>query len=393
MKTTIPVGFLLAAGALAGCSSSFQKATDAAGKDDAVVLCGEGGSKVLVSPRLQARIMTTSVGAVGSVGWICYPEIAEGETHAGFNNFGGQDRFWIGPEAGDFGIYFAPGDEFKREIWKVPADFDKGQYKIIEKGPSKVLFARDMALTNYQGTKFQVKVEREVGLQSPVEAAKALGADLPSTMAYAGSYSDNRMTNTGAQKWKKETGLLNIWILGQFEPGPQTVIIAPFKPGDGPAYRDELYFGKVPEDRLKIQGNALLFRADARAEGKFGIPQLRTPGLAGSFDFSRNLLVVIRFDVPGEPALYGDSTWVKNQPNPYAGDLFQTYNSNQFGRPDRRFAFYELESVSPSVELGPGETVRHRQETFCFQGDYGVLRELARKILGVDLDEVRKVML
>jgi hypothetical protein len=393
MRTAVLVGCILAVGSLSGCVSPFQKAIEAAGKDDAIVLEGEGGAKVLVSPRLQARIMTTTVGSAKSVGWVCYPEIAEGETHAGFNNFGGQDRFWIGPEAGDFGIYFEPGAEFDRKVWKVPADFDKGAYRLVEKGPSKVLFERDMAVTNYKGVKFQVKVRREVGLIPSADAAKALGTPIPAGVAYAGSYSDNGMTNTGAEKWKRETGLLNIWILGQFEPGPGTVIIAPFKPGEGPPYRDALYFGKVSESRLKVQGNCILFLADARGEGKFGIPQRRTPGLAGSFDFQKNLLVVVRFDVPAEPALYGDSTWVKNQPEPYAGDLFQTYNSNVFGRPDRRYAFYELESVSPSVELEPNGTVRHRHETHCLQGDYATLRALAQKILGVDLDEVRKAML
>ena len=38
----------------------------------------------------------------------------------------------------------------------------------------------------------------------------------------------------------------------------------------------------------------------------------------------------------------------------------------------------------------PGQAVRHRHATYCFQGDYEPLRELARKILGVDLDEVKR---
>ena len=110
-------------------------------------------------------------------------------------------------------------------------------------------------------------------------------------------------------------------------------------------------------------------------------------------DFRRNLLVVVKFEVPPEKSLYGNSTWKKVQPDPYAGDLFQTYNSDAAaGTPPGRYGFYELESVSPSRELAPGESVHHRHLTYCFQGDYGALRDLARAILGVDLDEVRARM-
>jgi hypothetical protein len=348
---------------------SFDQAVAAVGKTDAIVLSGEGGSKVLVSPRYQGRVMTTKVGGVDSLGFVCLDEIAEGETHPSFNNFGGQDRFWIGPEAGQYGIYFPAGADLKRDIWKVPADFNQGPFTVVEKTGEKV------------------------GLIPARRLKEELHVDLPAGVRYAGSYSDNSMANAGDRRWDKESGLINIWILGQFAPGDHAVIIAPIKPGSGPSYRDETYFGKVPPDRLKLLGNAVLFRADAKKEGKFGVPQARTNGLAGSFDFDKDLLVVVQFDVPSEPALFGNSAWVKQQPDPYSGDLFQTYNSDApSGKPPGRYAFYELESVSPSRELGPGESVRHRQATYCFQGDHAGLKRLAREILGVDLDEVRKAM-
>jgi uncharacterized protein DUF6786 len=371
---------------------TFDQIVAAVGKDDAIVLSGEGGSKVLVSPRYQGRIMTTKVGPIESVGFVSMKTIAEGETHPNFNNFGGQDRYWLGPEAGQYGIYFAPGADYDRKVWQVPPDFDKGPFKVEGKDAGKVKLSRDIAVMNYIGTRFKARAEREVGLIPAAGVSSALGVDLPAGVNYCGSYSENRLINAGDQPWKKETGLINIWVLGQFEPGDQTVIIAPFKPGDGPAYRDEPYFGKVKPDRLKQVGNAVLLRADGRSEGKVGIAQMRTGGLAGSMDYQKHLLVVVRFDVPKEPALYGNSSWVKNQPDPYSGDLFQTYNSDRSGSPDQRYAFYEMESVSPSVELAPGKGVVHRHETYCFQGDDAKLEELARKILGVDLAEVKKAM-
>src|SRR6185503_10866054 len=290
---------LVAFGAACGCSSrmgqvgaggkegamSFERVVNAIGREDAIVLEGEGGSKVLVSPRYQGRVMTTKVGKVESVGFVSLDEIAEGETHESFNNFGGQDRFWIGPEAGQYGIYFAPGIELKRDLWKVPPDFNRGPFTVVEKSAAKVRFRREMSVTNYSGTRFKAKVDREVGLIPSERLKEELKVALPRGVSYAGSYSDNSMANAGDKRWDKQTGLINIWILGQFAPGDRTVIIATSKPGDGPPYRDEMYFGKVPPDLLKLLGNAVLLRADAKKEGKFGMPQARTTGIAGSFDF------------------------------------------------------------------------------------------------------------
>ena len=58
------------------------------------------------------------------------------------------------------------GEEFDRKVWKVPPDFDRGAYPVVERHADRVVFARDMAITNYAGTAFRVKVRREVGYRS-----------------------------------------------------------------------------------------------------------------------------------------------------------------------------------------------------------------------------------
>ncbi len=390
MRHSIPI--LVAAVVAAGCSNTVDDSVQTVWHEDAIILLGEGGTKVVVAPRLQGRILDSQFARQDSVGWVCYPEIAEGEKHAAFNNFGGQDRFWLGPEAGQFGIYFPPGAKLERASWRVPVDLDRGAFNVEEVTPEKVVFMRMASLSNYSGTSFRVRIDREVGLIPVAQMTRTIGVELPAGVAYVGSYSDNLLTNAGSEQWKKATGLLNVWILGQFVPGPQTVVIAPVQPGDGPAYRDERYFGKLPPERLKFINETVLFRADAREEGKFGIPQKRTRGIAGSFDFIRNILVVVRFDVPVEPASYANSAWIKNQADPYDGDVFQAYNSDRTSSLDHRYAFYEMESVSPSKELKPGETVHHRHETYCFQGDYDKLQELAKSLLRIDLNLVRGEM-
>jgi hypothetical protein len=384
-----------------GCRSTLDDGLYDAWRDDAVTLIAPGG-KVIVSPLLQGRVMTTRVGAADSTGFICYREIQEGEKHEGFNNFGGQDRFWLGPEGGRHSLYFAPGIVQSRENWKVPENLDRGPFPVIATLVDRVRMERPLEFASTSGTNFQAKVEREVGLIPQADMKRALKVALETGTSYVGSYSENRLTNTGPEVWVKEAGIPNIWILGQFVPGRRAVIIAPVKDSSDPGYRDEDYFGKVPPSRLKVlpasAGKAVLLLADGWAEGKFGVSwksvvlspdASRRMGVAGSFDFDRNLLIVVRFDVPESPADYASSFW-KGTHGDWEGDLFQCYNSDRSKTPDERYAFYELESVSPNPALAPGQTVAHRQETHCFQGEYPRLKELASKILGIDLDEVRK---
>ena len=246
-----------------------------------------------------------------------------------------------------------------------------------------------------------VHVDREVGVLKAQNLPSELGISLPADVQYVGAYSVNTITNSGKEAWNPENGLVGIWILGQFNPSDSTVILAPFKPGSdaelGPPFNDN-YFGKVSvdtPDRLKVLGNALFFRADARRVGKFGISQARTTGLAGSIDFQKNLLTIVKFDVPPTPERYANSSWVKNQPEPFKGDVLQSYNNGVEGKtgPLAEVPFYEIESTSPVRPLKPGDTVRHRHMTHHFQGDIEKIAPIAKQLLGVDLVVVKQTML
>ena len=50
--------------------------------------------------------------------------------------------------------------------------------------------------------------------------------------------------------------------------------------------------------------------------------------------------------------------------------------------------FYELETSSPAVELGPGESVTHRHRTMHFTGSREVIEKLSQQSLGIGLDEI-----
>ncbi len=364
-----------------------------------LVMLRDGDATVIVSPRLQGRIMTMMAKNLPPSGFVPLQTIQEGEVHPHMNNFGGIDRFWIGPEAGQYGIYFPPGAEFNRDTWQVPAAFDTGKFPVALQTEHNVVMERDMAVTNYLGTVFHVKVIREIGIITAGELplARELGIELPEGVSYVGAYSDNRMTNNGRQTWSKESGLIGIWILGMLDASDASCIIAPIKPAAaGPQFNDE-YFGKVSEEapeRIKVVDSAVVFRGDARRVGKFGLRQARTTGRAGSYDFETNVLTIVRFSLPEDPHLYGNSMWQKNQAEPYGGDAFQSYN-NGGATPGELAAdaFYELESASPVLPLRPGESVEHRHATYQFRGSYAQMRSLAQETLGVDLDRVRDALL
>ncbi len=81
-----------------------------------------GNAQVAVAPAYQGRVMTsTAGGAKGlSYGWVNRKLIASGKFEPHINVFGGEDRFWLGPEGGQFSIFFAKGVPFDLEHWFTP---------------------------------------------------------------------------------------------------------------------------------------------------------------------------------------------------------------------------------------------------------------------------------
>src|SRR5262245_63732478 len=81
---------------------------------DVVILMPErtSSARVAVCPEFQGRVMTSTATSRGglSFGWINRSLIASGERRKHINAYGGEDRFWLGPEGGQFSIFFAQGD-------------------------------------------------------------------------------------------------------------------------------------------------------------------------------------------------------------------------------------------------------------------------------------------
>ena len=176
-----------------------------------------------------------------------------------------------------------------------------------------------------------------------------------------------------------------------FIPSPSVVVVIPVNPDTdkvtGPKVNDS-YFGKISDDRLKISGNHIFFKADGKSRGKLGIPPLRATGTMGSYDSENNILTLLICNLPEGITDYVNSAW-QIQDNPYSGDALNSYNDGPLDDGTQMGPFYELETSSPAVELKPGESLSHVQFTLHLTGDPEILDKVSRKILGVSIDEIK----
>ena len=141
-----------------------------------VIELKNGNSAVAIVPGWQGRVMTsTSEGSNGySFGWINHKLISSGEALPHINPYGGEERLWLGPEGGQFSIFFKKGDEFIYEKWQTPAFLDTIPFNIIELSDSSVTFSHDVETENYSGTPFKLGIDRKITLLSDDQIMKEI---------------------------------------------------------------------------------------------------------------------------------------------------------------------------------------------------------------------------
>ncbi len=348
---------------------------------------------LVVAPAWQGRVMTSTSGGMDglSYGWINRGLIKSGEVQEHINAFGGEDRFWLGPEGGQFSLYFDAGDAFDLENWQVPPSLDTEPFAVYSHDTGSAALGRDMTLTNYSGTTFDLNVERTLTILQAEEYLSERGIDLPSGLSAVAYESVNDVTNTGEQKWEKESGCLSIWILGMFNATSRTTVMIPYRQGNadslGPVVNDR-YFGEIGADRLVMKDGLIYFKADGAKRSKIGLSPQRSTSVLGSYDAERGILTVIYYNKPEGRTDYVNSLW-EWQEEPYSGDVVNSYNDgpaqpggSQLGK------FYELETSSPALMLAPGETYRHIHTTLHMEGSAELLAAICRSIFGIDLKQV-----
>lgn len=344
-------------------------------------------------PDYQGRVMTSSATGMDgmSFGWINYKLIESGEKVAHFNNYGGEERFWLGPEGGQFSIYFAPGVPFAFENWQVPAPIDSDPFELVSSNDTLAVFRKDIRLVNYSKFEFNLRVDRDVNLLGKDQIAARTGIILPPSVKAVAYETGNAITNTGANSWDQSSGLLSIWMLGQLISSPTNVVLVPFTPGDekelGQIVNDT-YFGKVPPTRLQVLDSLILFKADGLQRGKIGLSPLRAKNLLGSLDYGTNVLTLLFYNKPETFEGYVNSMW-QIQEKPFEGDVINSYNDGPLEDGSQLGPFYELEASSPAKSLKPGETLKHVNLTVHITGTPEELDKLVRSIFGIGTDQVR----
>src|SRR5688572_21930555 len=270
-----------------------------------VVVLSDASSvgRVVVAPEYQGRVMTSTTGGdtAPSFGWIGRAAISARQKQPHINVFGGEDRFWLGPEGGQFSLYFKQGDPFDLEHWQVPEAIDWGKWDVDTQSATAVRFRKRISLVNYTGSAFDIEVDRTIRMLGADDFNKHLGVPLGSGVRMVAFESSNSVTNVGHEPWRPATGLVSVWILGMFTPSPETTIAIPFVAGaestHGPIVNDA-YFGKVPGDRLRSSESVVLFRGDGQHRSKIGLSPLRARSVAGSYDGKRRVLTLVQFTRP-----------------------------------------------------------------------------------------------
>ncbi|MEJ7769258.1 MAG: DUF6786 family protein [Chitinophagaceae bacterium] len=350
-------------------------------------------AKILLVPQYQGRVMTsTCSGDTGaSFGWINYQLIQSGKVLKHMNAYGGEERLWLGPEGGQFAVFFKENVPFEYEHWFTPKELDTAAFEVTAQTAKSVVFQKKFQLVNRSGTLFKIGIERKVRILPDTEVESRLHTRLPYGVQAVAYESQNILTNKGRSNWEKESGLLSIWMLGMLKPSPSTIIAIPVKEGDekelGPIVHDN-YFGAIPPDRLFVNKSALFLKADGKQRGKLGIPPLRVQQFIGSYDEASNTLTLLESTVPEGEQDYVNSAW-QQQEDPYSGDVFNAYNDGPLADGSQMGPFYELESSSPGAKLEPGKSLNHRQVTYHITGNEKTLDEISRNTLGISIAEIK----
>ena len=257
-----------------------------------VELTGEHGERVAICPEYQGRVMTSTTGDLQGRAWggSTRASSSRGAPDVQFNNYGGEDRLWLGPEGGQYSLWFASPTDQKLANWTTPAALNDGAFQIVSgKDEPNYRLSRQIKLTNAAKTQLDLEVSREINLQKAHHFGKLFGSEAQAALAASklkivGFQTINRLTNKG-QALTFEKGLVSLWSLGQFPSGSRTYVIIPYKGSDdkelGPIVNAD-YFSRVPPDRLRISSEAIWFLADGNFRSKIGIPQPRKVG--GRFD-------------------------------------------------------------------------------------------------------------
>lgn len=364
-------------------------------KDSMIVLKSEDGeAQIILSAGYQAKVFTSTAEGVDgkSLGYVNYKFFDSGVVDEHMNGFGGENRFWLGPEGGQYSVYFEPGTEQVYANWHTPKAIDIEPWNIENTTINQAHLTKEIETLNYKGTTLNMLVDRKISLLSDSEIASKLGVELSEGVKAVAYSTDNKITNKNDFEWTDKTGTVCIWILDMFNPSDSAVTIVPFNKGTEAELGNIAttdYFGVIPEDYLKYSDGELYLKTDGKHRSKIGMNSKRTKAVAGNYDPIAKKLTIVTFDVD-KNAVYLNQEWNPKR-DPLKGDALNAYNDGPLEDGSIMGPFLELESCSPAALLKPGESLSHIHNVYHFTGNEIALTSICEQILGVDLNKIKTI--
>lgn len=361
-----------------------------------IVLKGENdNAEVIVSPKYQAKVFTsTANGPEGkSLGFVNHAVLNSGVIDEHMNGYGGENRFWVGPEGGQYSVYFEPGKEQVFAHWHTPKAIDTEAWNIKNASASEVILTKDMELKNYQGSSLKLLADRKIELISAIRVEQELNVKLSEEVNVVAYSTANKITNKNNFEWTEKTGTVCIWMLDMFIPSDSAITVVPYHIGNNDtlaAIATTDYFGEIPQNRIHNENGVLYLKTDGKYRSKLGMTAKRTKAIAGNYDPLANRLTIITFDVDSTAA-YLNQEW-NPEKNPFIGDALNAYNDGPLEDGSIMGPFLELESCSPAAFLKPGESLTHTHHVFHFVGSEDALIPICQKLLGVNLEQVKHIL-
>ena len=200
------------------------------------------------------------------------------------NVFGGEDRFWLGPEGGQYALYFKPGDPFDLPHWQTPAPFDWEPWDIADQSAGHVRFQKRMSLVNYS--------ERRSTSTSTARCGCWAAPTPPACWGRCPTPSAGRLRVRQHRDQRRRTAV-DAEARARVDLDPRAV---PARRRDDDRHpfaaaltsrwadRQRCLLRQGPERSAPATADAILFKADGRYRSKIGLSPARTLGVAGSYD-------------------------------------------------------------------------------------------------------------
>lgn len=357
------------------------------------VILGEGESLVCVSPEWQGRVMTSTFSGIegSSIGWINRPLIAFKKDDLQMSQAGGEDRFWIGPQAGEFSVFAQTSNLYSNDVRGAPDALSVEPWKLVSRTSTRARLEKEAKFENALGKVLSVKAEREVSVLNRANVGEILGLEIPESVSMVAYQSFNKLTNTGDAQWSEKTGMLNISVQSCFNANRSVNVFVPYERGElsklGNIVSDDFYDSST-EGRLYIEESFIRFKTDGKSLSAIGVSQERSQGIVLSYDMHNNILTVVIYIRPSEKMRYLASSWRRSMAD--NGDAVSVFNNGtrsqgSFGAD----AYYEISTHSPALSLSPGKSQFHIQRTFHFSGSEYDLGIIAYKLAGITMAQLR----